>query len=108
MNSKKLQSIRQAEKMAKELLSSIEEETQLIIGKANKESAQILEAAKLEAKHHEQKLLEQYQNQGQAEAQTILSGLDNQLKNIDQSIQANEKDAVDYLQQQMKVIYGNH
>ncbi|MGL4563110.1 MAG: hypothetical protein ACRCVW_04570 [Brevinema sp.] len=108
MNTQKLQIIRQSEKIAKDLLSSVEEETQQIIRKANMSVIQIQEDAKTEARHFENKLLDQYRTKGQEQAQQILSALDAELKKMDQSAQSSEKEAVSYIHQKMKVMYGNH
>ncbi|MGL4387905.1 MAG: hypothetical protein ACRCTJ_00735 [Brevinema sp.] len=108
MNSQKLQGIRQSEKAAKDLLSSVEEEIQQIIRKANASVVQIQEDAKTEARHFENKLLDQYRIQGEDQAKQILSDLDTELKNIDQSAQSTQQQAVSYIQEQMKVLYGNH
>ncbi|MGL4394209.1 MAG: hypothetical protein ACRCS8_03190 [Brevinema sp.] len=108
MNSQKLQSIRQSEVVAKELLNSVEEEIQQVIRKTNASVAQIQEDAKTEARQHENKLLDQYRVKGEDQAKGILSALDVELKNIDQSTQSAQQQAISYIHEQMKVMYGNH
>lgn len=107
MNSEKLQKIRQVEKAAQELISSTEDKTHGMIRDAHNKVLELMVSAKKTAREQELRVLADYQKKGEMQAETILSELDRELKAIDNSTDKGEMFAIDYLKEQMKVVYGN-
>ncbi len=107
MDNQKIQIIRQAEDNAKQIISSAEELSNTKVREAQAQAANIESEAKKTARDQESSLLAQYQQKGEQQAQTIISDLDRELSNIDQSAGSGEVKAVAFLKEQMKVAYGN-
>lgn len=107
MDAKKLQVIRQAEQEAHDMLISAEETTNIKIREANTQVTSLIDEAKVKARENEAKLLQEYHQKGDTEAQKILSELDRELSHIDHSADQSEVKAIAFLKEQMKVVYGN-
>lgn len=107
VNKEKLQNIRQAEASAKEIRDSVEGETQQIIHNAHNEVANIMDKAKNDARNYEEKLLAEYHHKGETKATTILSDLDRAIQEVNEHAQKGKQEVVNFLNERMKVSYGN-
>jgi len=107
MNEQKLQNIRQAESMAKQIIISVEDEIQVMIQNAHNEVISIMEKTKNDMRNYETDLLAKYKNEGEKKASSILSDLDRAIQEVSSSADKKKKEVVNFLNEQMKVSYGN-
>ncbi|MGL5955823.1 MAG: hypothetical protein ACRC0X_04365 [Brevinema sp.] len=107
MDNQKIQVIRQAEDQAKKILSATEELVNTEIREAQNQASIIENDAKKTAREQEIELLSEYHKKGEKQAEVILSELEREISHINHTADQGEKEAVTYLKDQMKVVYGN-
>ncbi|MGL4677089.1 MAG: hypothetical protein ACRCWI_05425 [Brevinema sp.] len=107
MDSQKIQVIRQAEDQAQTIIATTEELVNTKIREAQSQASMIENDAKKNARDQELNLLSEYQKKGEKQAEVILSELERELSHINHTADKGEKEAVAYLKEQMKVVYGD-
>lgn len=107
MNGEKLAQIRQAEQSAKMLLKSVEESSNAMMREAQGQADKVMQDVKNSVQEYQKKTLDEFRHVAGIKAGDILSELDREIKAIDTLADREEKRAVSFLQDQMKVFYGN-
>ena len=108
MDEQKLREIRDAEQMARNILATVDEESQTIIRNAHNEVNKLMDETKTYVRKEEDRILVEYSKKGTEQAETILSMLKTDLMHIDKKADAGEKEAIAFVLSEMKVSYGDH
>lgn len=107
MDKQKLREIRDAEQIARNVLATVDEESQTIIRNAHTEANRLMDETKIYVRKEEERTLVEYSKKGSEQAETILSMLKTDLMHIDKKADAGEKQAVAFVLSEMKVSYGD-
>ncbi|SFB71356.1 hypothetical protein SAMN02745150_00420 [Brevinema andersonii] len=107
MDEQKLREIRDAEQMARNILATVDEESQTIIRNAHNEVNKLMDETKTYVRKEEDRILVEYSKKGTEQAETILSMLKTDLMHVDKKADVGEKEAIAFVLSEMKVSYGN-
>lgn len=107
MDEQKLREIHDAEQMARNILATVDEESQAIIRNAHTEAGRLMDETKAYVRKEEEKILAEYSKKGTEQAETIVSMTKTDLMHIDKKADAGEQEAVAFVLSEMKVSYGD-
>lgn len=107
MDETKLKEIKSAEDEAKKIVEDGKKQYSQIVHSAGEEGLEYFKKEKIKTKSDCKQLIEKYRKEGEAEAEFILSTLDNEIKNIQSNFKKNKSKAVDYIRGELKSRYGN-